>query len=153
MITYSVKVEGLDKFAAGLKQLGQETVGLLSEATKKSVLSIESASKKEAPVNKSYGGGNLRQRILSRMVSPLAGRIDAGVSYAVYVHEGTRPHEIRPVVKKGLANVRTNQFFGKLVHHPGTRPNPFFTRAIKRAQSDIQGHFNDALAKMQKMLK
>jgi hypothetical protein len=45
-------------------------------------------------------------------------------NYAPYVEFGTAPHEIRPVNAKVLANPKTGQIFGTLVHHPGTKANP-----------------------------
>src|ERR1700684_758693 len=45
-------------------------------------------------------------------------------SYAPFVEFGTAPHIIRPVKARVLANKETGQFFGTLVHHPGTKANP-----------------------------
>lgn len=68
--------------------------------------------------------------------------------YAGFVEFGTRPHEIRPVTKKVLANRKTGQIFGKLVHHPGTRPNPFMERIIDSAKPEIDNLFKTALEKI-----
>src|ERR1039458_8035668 len=51
-------------------------------------------------------------------------------SYAPYVEFGTGPHEIKAVNKRVLANVQTGQIFGPLVHHPGTKANPFLERIV-----------------------
>src|ERR1700761_1907246 len=48
--------------------------------------------------------------------------------YAPYVEFGTAPHIIRPVKAKVLANEETGQIFGTLVHHPGTKANPYMER-------------------------
>lgn len=51
-----------------------------------------------------------------------------GVGYALYHHEGTRPHVIRPRTRKALAfPYRGRMVFAKVVHHPGTKPNPYLT--------------------------
>lgn len=58
--------------------------------------------------------------------------ITADVSYALYHHEGTKPHIIR--AKRGGSLkfssrgrvVRVNS-----VNHPGTKPNPFLTAPIR----------------------
>jgi hypothetical protein len=51
--------------------------------------------------------------------------------YAVFVHEGTRPHIIRVRSAKVLTDgVR---FFGPQVRHPGTRAQPFLTQALQIA--------------------
>ena len=69
-------------------------------------------------------------------------------SYAPYVELGTPPHIIRPVNAKVLANVKTGQIFGTVVHHPGTKANPFLERIISAAQPDINTLFTQALDKV-----
>lgn len=66
-------------------------------------------------------------------------------SYAPYVEFGTGPHEIKAVNKKVLANTATGQIFGPIVHHPGTKANPFLERIIAAAQPDIETLFVQAL--------
>ncbi len=66
-------------------------------------------------------------------------------AYAPYVEFGTRPHVIEAVNKKVLANTRTGQIFGPVVHHPGTKANPFLERIMAAAQPDIEALFVTAL--------
>lgn len=54
------------------------------------------------------------------------------VGYALYHHEGTRPHVIRPKKAQALRfTVQGHTVFAKVVHHPGTKPNPYLTRWIR----------------------
>jgi hypothetical protein len=69
-------------------------------------------------------------------------------NYAPFVEFGTAPHLIRPVNKRVLANVATGQVFGTLVHHPGTKANPFLERIIAASQPDIETLFIQALEKI-----
>ncbi len=69
-------------------------------------------------------------------------------TYAPYVEFGTGPHEIRPVNKRVLANAKTGEIYGTLVHHPGTKANPFMERIIAAAQPDINALFVGALGKV-----
>jgi len=69
-------------------------------------------------------------------------------SYAPYVEFGTKAHEIRPVKARVLANKETGQFFGTLVHHPGTKANPFMERIVASAQPEIDMLFGQALEKI-----
>jgi hypothetical protein len=69
-------------------------------------------------------------------------------SYAPYVEFGTAPHLIRPVNKRVLANANTGEIFGTLVHHPGTKPNPFMERIVAAAQPEISALFGQALDKV-----
>lgn len=66
-------------------------------------------------------------------------------SYAPYVEFGTGPHEIKPVNRRVLANVETGHVFGPVVHHPGTKANPFMERIVAAAQPDIETLFVEAL--------
>ena len=69
-------------------------------------------------------------------------------AYAPYVELGTRPHVITAVNAKVLANKKTGQIFGKIVHHPGTRANPFLERILAASQPDIDALFLSALTKI-----
>jgi len=51
--------------------------------------------------------------------------------YGKYIEFGTPPHIIKPKDKKVLANKKKGEIFGKEVHHPGTRPNPFVRNTIQ----------------------
>ena len=51
------------------------------------------------------------------------------LEYGMYLEFGTPPHIIRVKDKKVLSDGKS--FFGKEVHHPGTRPNPFIRTAFE----------------------
>lgn len=58
--------------------------------------------------------------------------IGSDVEYAGYVNDGTRPHIIRPKNKQVLRfRVGGQVVFAKVVHHPGTRAQPFLDRALR----------------------
>jgi len=69
-------------------------------------------------------------------------------SYAPYVELGTPPHIIRAVNARVLANTQTGQIFGTVVHHPGTKSNPFMERIVSSAQPEISDLFGVALDKI-----
>jgi hypothetical protein len=79
-------------------------------------------------------------------VGQLQGRYYPQASYAPYVEFGTAPHLIKAVNKRVLANVETGQIFGPVVHHPGTKPNPFMERILAAAQPEITALFETALS-------
>lgn len=66
-------------------------------------------------------------------------------SYAPFVEFGTAPHVITATNAKVLANAKTGQIFGKVVHHPGTKANPFMERILASAQAEIDALFGQAL--------
>lgn len=66
--------------------------------------------------------------------------------YGKYVHEGTRPHEIRPRRKKALRWATGGGFvFAKSVMHPGTKADPFLQNALDRERDDVVALFKTAV--------
>jgi len=58
--------------------------------------------------------------------------VGSDVEYAQAVHDGTRPHVIRPVRAKALRfKVGGRVVYAKLVNHPGTKGRPFLDRALR----------------------
>jgi len=73
----------------------------------------------------------------------------ARAPYAAFVHDGTRPHVIRPKNKKALRWVSGNGFaFAKVVNHPGYVGDPWMKRAgddaIARFQQSVWTAFDEA---------
>lgn len=70
-----------------------------------------------------------------------------GSPVVIYLDEGTRQHDIHPVRKKmlrfpakgakvtlaGRARAGQPHTFAKVVHHPGTRAQPFIKRSVDKA--------------------
>lgn len=81
-------------------------------------------------------------------VGSLMARWYPKAQYAPYVEFGTAPHIIKPVNARVLANAKTGEIFGTLVHHPGTKANPFMERIVASAQPDIDTLFAQALEKI-----
>lgn len=50
-------------------------------------------------------------------------------AYAIFVHEGTGPHVIEPKAAKALSWPGADHPV-KVVHHPGTRPDPYMTNPL-----------------------
>lgn len=79
-----------------------------------------------------YQTGNLERdiQVWDDNISKL--EIEVGNSklapYAVFVHDGTKPHEIRPKNKKAL---KTPFGVRKKVNHPGTKANPYLQKAVE----------------------
>lgn len=141
MSAYTITIKNLDE----LQRIFREAPAKLSKevhtAIQVSVMAVQRNVMREAPVNKSYAGGNLRQSVRSRMLGVASGEVSVGAKYASHVEFGTRAHIILPRVKKALANKRTGQFFGKRVNHPGTKANPFFARGIDASRVAVDQAF------------
>jgi len=78
------------------------------------------------------------------------GRVYNQVPHAIYVHQGTKAHVIRPKGGGVLAfMVGGKMVFTKRVNHPGTKANPFYERALQQseaARSGILQQAGDAVA-------
>lgn len=55
-----------------------------------------------------------------------------GTDYSPYVVYGTRPHKITAKGKKLKFYVGNNIVYKKSVNHPGSRPNDFISKAVKK---------------------
>lgn len=88
--------------------------------------------------------GYLRQHITSE-TSGLKGKVVAAAKYAVFVENGTKPHDI--TAKGGtLAFMQAGQMrFAKTVHHPGTAARPFMGEAKEVGQEILELAVNNAL--------
>jgi HK97 gp10 family phage protein len=162
MSGYTVKIEGLDKLEAAIKKAPVKVISEIEVAVKKSVVAIQSEAMKQAPVNKQSGGGNLRQKITSKMLSKLSGVIESMAKYSLYVEEGTRPHIIRPRNAKSLSwtssgtvtgprggsKTVNNRFFARVVHHPGTQANPYMKRAVNNTKAKVDQYFRNAMERV-----
>lgn len=98
--------------------------------------------------------GNLERSVTTQLVSnwPVVGRIKLdsaitkttdGGSYGGYMHDGTKPHDIKPRDKRALRWVGKSGFvFAKVVHHPGTKADPFLYEAAENERININAIFD-----------
>lgn len=113
-------------------------VRFAKEDAKKRAQKVLRAAKQEAPVGKT---GELANSITVTQSRETTGQWSAGFDvtanapYAVFVHEGTRPHKIvgHPLLAFFWPKVGRFVAFHS-VNHPGTKPNRFLVRALRRAR-------------------
>ena len=131
MIEFSVSFSGL-KF----EEVANKLSGPLKEKLVDRLTDIAfAAAFWEAPVKTGY---------LASTVYKDKGVVGAAASYAAAVEYGTAPHEIHPV-NGGLLSfeVAGKMVFSPLVHHPGTRANPFMQRALNQTLDKVDSVFAD----------
>lgn len=93
------------------------------------------------------GSQHLRDTINKRLIrdkdgaAVYVGDLDDSVPHARFHHDGTRPHQIRPVRAKMLRfTVAGGQVvFARVVNHPGTKANPYLVDAAKAAGLETRG--------------
>jgi hypothetical protein len=97
---------------------------------------IEANVKRRTPVKT----GNLRRTITSRVERPgVRGVVGTNASYARPVHEGSRPHTIRPRRARVLRFKKGGEtIFARFVRHPGTRGQPFLLDGLAASRDTIQ---------------
>lgn len=121
---------------SAMKQAIQDTVI-------KTGLRIEQVAKETAPigVNPPVDAGNYRSQILYDG----GNEVVAHAQYSACIEYGTQPHIITPKDKKFLHFKKDGkEVFAKLVHHPGTKPNPVMRNAAAKVQKEIPQIFKEA---------
>lgn len=125
--------------------------GTLGIYLKKKTLKMQAIAIAEAPKSKKidkivwtrtpHVPGSLAASIRSSFTHAPGGDLEsevrANADYAVFVHEGTRPHRIDAKVSgkklEFLWPSRGKVIFAKQVFHPGTKPNQFLHRAMTQS--------------------
>lgn len=135
------------------KQLNQISKALWPEALqkmldtsiKKSITMLQSYAMQETPVDQGRLRGDFKTNFKKsywRLYNP--------TKYAIYVHEGTRPHFVKIDKIEGRAN-RHGIPAGALQYSiatKGTKANPFMDRAVERGEEQIDKIFSDEIDKM-----
>jgi HK97 gp10 family phage protein len=89
--------------------------------------------------NAPWRTGNLAMSI-KKEVSDGKVSIKPLASYAIFVEKGTAPHIIRPINARCLAfasGMLGGMVFARLVHHPGTKPNPFVQKTALETRDEV----------------
>jgi len=138
-VKFNIQIRGLAKLSTKFSQAPIKTYYELDKAVKRAALVAVDAIKDETPIGKTRGG------TLKRGIRAEFGDLTATISphnapYAIFVHEGTSPHIIRPKNKKALF-WKGAKHPVRLVRHPGTRANPFFENGLESARTDIEDIF------------
>jgi len=84
--------------------------------------------------------GNLTEKTTGRIITATfgscEGEIIADTKYALFVSDGTKPHEIaaRRAVMLAWQQPQGDWHFAKKVQHPGTKADPFMGNAYLKAE-------------------
>lgn len=138
----TVTVKGKDQLGARLRSVAYLSAKVLRAWQMRTV----ELAKRKVPRKT----GNLQRTIHAGELTKTHARVEVSASYAVYVEKGTRPHIIKPKYAKVLAwggsrrlsgSLRSGSAatsFARLVHHPGTKAQPFLMPAAEQAQQEVQ---------------
>lgn len=112
---------------------------------------LASAIRQQAPVGQGPDAGRLRDATRYRRKTTVgAVRLEFhadNVPYVPFVLHATRPHEILPRAALALhwETPGGAPVFARKVQHPGTRGNPYPTRAYQAMRSEIVAAFRAAI--------
>lgn len=117
------------------------TVNDVLQARMRQIIRLVAA---DARTNAPVDTGRMAQAIKEDpIVSEGPFRVIGGVTshapYSAFVHQGTRPHVIRPRNASALRfEMGGRRVFAASVNHPGTRPRPFLTNAVVRTLRNLE---------------
>jgi hypothetical protein len=141
MIT--IKIEGLEELKRVFKGASEKVEGALKKAMEKSIFLIWRGAVGNIDKMTKTHSGFLKSR-WGMKVSAFKSSLYPMVSYAPYVHEGTKAHIILPVIKKALF-WKGARHPVKKVQHPGTTPRPFLLRAVESSIEKIKKFFKEEI--------
>lgn len=136
-IAMKIEIKGLAKLRDNFRNSPALVYDGLKVAVNKSALVVAQRIKNVTPKKTTALAGSIRPAFNSGLTAT----ISPHKNYAIYVHEGTRPHEIRPVSKKAL-------FWKGALHpvrkvmHPGTKGVPFVEIGVNDSVPEVEKIFN-----------
>jgi hypothetical protein len=126
-------------FEANGSGMGSEVGAILQTRMRQIIRLVAADARTNAPVDT----GRMAQAIKEDPILALGpfrdiGGVTSHAPYSRFVHQGTRPHVIRPRNAAALRfPVGSRTVFAMSVNHPGTRPRPFLTNAVARVLRDL----------------
>ena len=99
--------------------------------------------------------GTLRGSIQADKQSDYGWIIGTNLEYAPAVHDGSKPHEIKPKSGKALGPItikgsylgvsQSGKAFFRVVHHPGYKGNPFFDDSLEIIENQLDDYVGMAM--------
>ena len=134
-MSLSVNIQWDKELSLKLKKLSEsDLLAAKNKILRTAAILLQWESKKLVPIDTWV----LRKSIFYRINKDHT-QVYSNVSYALYVHEWTRPYTIR-AKKKVLYWIDENSkvwVFSKKVNHPWIKANPFFRRALEKSEKKI----------------
>lgn len=139
---FKVEIQNLEELKRAFRDYPKIAEPIYQKAMDASAATFAKHTQKNNPVP--YQTGFLLQSFRHR-TGKLWARWFPTVHYALFVHEGTKPHPIFPKLKQALF-WKGARHPVKRVNHPGTKPNPYMLKILKKATPDINKLFVQALS-------
>jgi len=142
----SVEIKGVEELNAAFKKAPQIAVGELRRAILKALITLQGEARKFVVKDT----GRLVNAIRYVQPTMVSGKLTAETQYAIYVHEGTKPHfpplsAVEPWAKRhGVPAL----VVARAIARKGTKANPFFDEAKKSSAQSLDSIFKNAIDKI-----
>lgn len=141
MAEIEVQIHGLKELRQAFRDYPKISEPVLQKAIVASQFVFQKHNLKDDPTP--WRTGNLLQSFRFNF-GRLTARYFPTARYSIYVHQGTRPHVIRPRNRLALY-WEGAQHPVRMVRHPGTQPNRFMPAIVQRSVGDLNKLFREAL--------
>lgn len=140
----SVKIEGLDRLNAAFKKAPGVVSAELKRAIQSAITILQGSARMLAPKDLSHLAGAIK----TEMTSALSGQVYADTNYALFVHEGTKPHwpPIDAITPWANRHGIPPFLVARSIAQKGTKPQPFFQWAKDATENDVFGLFEAAIS-------
>lgn len=133
-----------DRLLQALDAAPRKTVRQMRLALREAMADVQKQAKEQHRFKARTG--RLERSVNTRVADAATGVVflnENTAPYAPFVHRGTRAHIIEPRKKKLLrwVNRRGQWRSSYLVHHPGTKPDPFLHEAANSQRGKINAIF------------
>lgn len=148
MPSFVIEIQGLKEMQTAFNKSPVVVSKILEKATIMSGEVIKGSVMREAPRGET---GRLRDYVTAEY-RPIQVVVKPGVNYAIFVHEGTKPHfpPVTAVSKWALRRGINPWALAVTMARKGTKENPFMDRAVKNINRTkrVQEIFNEALGQI-----
>jgi hypothetical protein len=136
MVEFKAEIKNLDKLVENFRRSPEMVGRILQKAVSEATLEVfKTARRGVVP----WATGTLA-RTFNFRIEALKGRVFPTRAYAIFVHEGSRPHDIVATKKKALWWEGAAHPV-KRVHHPGYRGNRFLPRMLEMSKKAVDNRF------------
>ncbi len=144
-----VEIKGLDKMIEAFRRAPEDTRKAMNTFLRKAIFKILAEARKLTPIDRGF----LRGPAMSVNLGELIAVLENTAPYALWVHDGTRPHwppfspgrGVEPWAKRhGIPPF----LVARSISRKGTKGKPFFDEAITKTQSTVQKIFDRAIANL-----
>lgn len=146
----NIKFGNINRVLAGISGIQQQASDGVKEAVEISLRDVQERTRNEHVWISRTGQAEREIRVRSVAKDfEASGAVYTTLPHGIYLHTGTRPHQIVPKRKKALRFVRNGSFiFAKRVHHPGTKGDEYIYHAFDAETPVIISRFNALAAKI-----